>query len=122
MNCDVSLGDYDGDSPKVFNSTHVRSRKPHQCFECKETIPAGAMCERVSGLWPDSGWETYRFCEACSEIGLEFSENGRSFGMLWEGMQDNWSDGAHILACIQRVSTVAAKSKLQAMWLDWKEL
>lgn len=114
--CEVSLGDYDGDAPKVFNSEEVKARKAHQCFECKLSIPVGVLHERVTGLW-ESGWETYRFCLACSEIGREFSESGRSFGNLWEGMRENWHQGANLQACLNRLTTVAAKTKLRDEWL-----
>jgi hypothetical protein len=117
--CDVSLGDYDGDAPKVFNSGIVTARKAHHCFECKAAIPPGGEYERVTGLW-EGGWETYRFCLACSEISREFSDNGRSFGMLWDGMRENWQEGANLQGCLNRLSTVAAKTKLRDEWLKDK--
>lgn len=119
MSCDVSLGDYDGDAPKVFNASDVTARKDHQCFECQSVIPRGATYERVTGLW-EAGWETYRFCLACAEISREFSENGRSFGTLWDGMREGWAEGANLQSCLNRLSTVAAKTKLRDQWLKDK--
>lgn len=117
--CEVSLGDYDGDQAQVYNDCIVKARKSHACYECHETIPVGANYERVSGLW-DSESSTYRFCIACSEIGKEFSDNGRAFGYLWEGMDENWHEGANLQACLNRLSTVAAKTKLRDRWLKFK--
>lgn len=119
--CDVSLGDFDGDAASVFNSHVLKARKAHRCYECGEIIRTGDRYERVSGKW-DGKWDTYRFCLPCSEIGLEFSDGGRTFGYLWEGMRENWDEGAHITACLNRLGSAAAKQRLHAQWLDWKEL
>lgn len=120
MQCDVSLGDYEGEPARVFHSEWRTARKPHRCFECRETIPSGAQYEHVSGLWDK--WESYKFCTPCSEISKEFSDGGRSFGMVWEGMEENWEEGAHIIACINRLTSVASKRKLHERWLQWKVL
>lgn len=119
--CEVSLSDYDGDPASVFNAGVVKARKPHTCFECREVIPIGAQHERISGKW-DGAWSTYRLCLPCSEIGNEFSDNGRTFGFLWEGMEQNWDEGAHLQACLNRLTSVAAKERLRVQWLKWKGL
>lgn len=84
--CEVELGDYDGDQAEFFDSRFVKARKAHQCYECTNEIAVGAQYERVSGKW-DGELRTYHFCLPCSEIGNEFSGNGRTFGLLWEGME-----------------------------------
>ena len=117
--CDVSLSDYDGDQASVFRSHTPTARKAHKCYECGVTIPVGAKYERVNGLW-DARWSTYRFCLPCSEIAKEFSDGGRCFGFLWEGMEENWDEGAHITACLNRLSTAAAKERLLRQWRLWK--
>lgn len=119
--CDVSLDDYDGDQASVFRSHVVKARKPHKCFECGVSVQPGDRYERVSGKW-DNEWATYSFCLPCSEIGNEFSDNGRSFGFLWEGMEEAWDEGAHITACLNRLTTVGAKERLLVQWRKWKEL
>ena len=119
--CEVSLSDYDGESPDVFNSHVLTARKPHKCFECGYVIQPGDRYERVSGKW-EREWSTYRFCLPCSEIGLEFADGGRCFGFLWEGMEENWDEGAHITACMNRLTTAAAKQRLLSQWLKWKDL
>lgn len=119
--CKVSLGDFDGDPASVFHSHVLTARKTHKCYECGSAIVAGDRHERVSGKW-DGEWSTYRFCLPCSEIGFEFAEGGRTFGFLWEGMEQNWDEGAHITACMNRLTTAAAKKRLHDQWLTWKEL
>lgn len=120
MQCDVSLGDYEGEAARVFHSEWRTARKPYRCYECRETIPVGARYEHVSGLWDE--WKSYKFCLPCSEISTEFSDGGRSFGTVWEGMEENWAAGAHIIACVNRMTSVASKRKLHERWLAWKEL
>lgn len=119
--CDVSLGDYDGDAASVFRSHMVRARKPHRCYECRDQISIGQQYERVNGLWEHT-WSTYRFCLPCSEIQREFSENGRTFGEMWNQLQDFWEEGAHLQACLNRLTTVAAKEHMRRWWLEWKRL
>jgi hypothetical protein len=119
--CDVSLGHFDGDQASIFHSHKPKARKQHKCYECGEMIQVGEIYERVSGKWYDE-WDTYRFCLPCSEIGCEFSDGGRTFGYLWEGMGENWDEGAHITACLNRLTTTAAKKRLHDQWLKWKEL
>lgn len=119
--CDVELDDYDGDSADVFRSHVARARATHKCFECGLAIPIGADYERVNGKW-EGKWATYSFCLPCSEIGQKFSSRGRTFGALWEGMENAWDGGAHITACLNRLSSAAAKDRLLRQWLAWKEL
>jgi hypothetical protein len=118
--CDVSLGDYDGDEAEFFDSRLVKARKAHSCYECDGEIAVGAQYERVSGKW-DGELRTYHFCLPCAEIATEFSES-RTFGFLWEGMEQNWHEGAHITACMNRLTTADAKRRLHDQWLKWKDL
>jgi hypothetical protein len=39
---------------------------------------------------------------------------------VWEEFEQQWHDGANLQACLNRVSTVAAKAKLRAQWQKWK--
>lgn len=121
MTCEVSLCEWDGDSAEFYNESVVKARKAHACHECRQPIEPGQDYERITGKW-DGHVETYRFCMACSEIQREFSENGRVFGNMWEDFRENWRSGANLQACMNRVSTVAAKSKLRDEWQQWKGL
>lgn len=118
--CDVSIGEYDGDAPSVFHESIVTARKAHKCNECNEPIVPGQKYERVSGKWDD--WQVYRFCLPCSEAQREFSEGARIFGVLWDEMRENWAGGAHLQACLNRLTTVAAKTHMRQQWLKWKRL
>lgn len=121
MNCELSLGEYDGDAAICYEEKIVKARKPHRCYECHDTIPAGEQYERVSGIW-EGKWETYHFCLPCREIAHEFSEGAIQFGVMWEDFHENWSAGANLQACLNRVSSVAAKTKLRDEWVSWKGL
>ena len=119
--CDVSLGDYDGDAAELYHEAIVTARTPKKCDECNETIEPKQRYERVSGKW-DGEWSVWRSCLPCSEALTEFSENGRCFGVLWDGMRDNWEQGAHLQACLNRLTTTAAKEHMRRQWLKWKRL
>lgn len=43
-------------------------------------------------------------------------------GCFWESMREQWAEGAHITACVQRLSTVRAKVLMVAQWRRWKDL
>jgi len=99
----------------------VVARKVHRCHECRGDIYPRETYERITGCW-DSGWETYRFCAGCSEIQREFADGARTFGNMWDDFTEQWHSGANLQACLNRVSTVAAKSKLREQWQKWKGL
>ena len=120
MSC-MCLGEYDGDQATVYSSSHVKARKEHKCYECRRMIAKGETYERVSGLW-EGKWETYRFCDCCSEIGLSLScGGGRTFGMLWEEITDYLfpNMGGD---CFDKLDTAKAKQFLRDKWMAWKGL
>lgn len=117
--CDVSIGDYDGDPASKFHEHDVTARREHKCYECGSAIAAGQRYHRVSGQW-EGRWDVFRLCLPCTEIGNEFSDGGRVFGSLWEDLEYAWDEGAHISACVNRLSTVASKNRLVEMWRLWK--
>ncbi len=120
--CDVSIGDYDGDPAEVFHQSVVTARNAHACDECRERIQPGQRYERTSGKW-DGEWSTWRLCLSCVETSIEFTEGyGRTFGILWEDLRNNWEEGAHLQACLNRLTTVAAKEHMRRQWLTWKGL
>ena len=119
--CDVSIGGYDGDPAEVFHASIVTARKGHKCDECGEPIAPKQQYERISGKW-DGSWSVWRLCLPCREIGSEFSEDGRTLGMLWEDLEANWDEGAHLQACLNRLTTVAAKERMRHQWMKWKQL
>lgn len=120
--CDVTLSEYDGDTATFFDDQIVhRCRKAHRCDECKRVIQVGEPYERIVGKW-ESQIETWRFCMECREVSVEFSEGARCFGVLWDEMQQNWHEGAHLQACINRLTTAKAKEHMRQQWLKWKGL
>ena len=123
MSCDVSFGDYDGESAVCYSETFVkRARKEHRCYECSAVIPPGSNYTSVFGVWDGEG-TTYKFCDACWELMHEFTDgNAVCFGVLWGNFGEAWSEGASISSCINRVSSVAAKSKLLTRWRKYKGL
>lgn len=119
--CEVSLGDYDGDEAKFYTEKAVTARKPHQCNECRDAIERGHHYHRVTGKWDDEV-RTYRFCEPCWEIMGEFSEVGRTFGVTWDTFAAEWSQGATLQGCLNRLTSVAAKQHMTRQWRKVKGL
>jgi len=50
-----------------FQDKTVKTRKPHRCFGCAKTYPAGSFLRYSSGVGEDGIWSTY-FCSVCREI------------------------------------------------------
>lgn len=42
-----------------------KARKDHRCFFCDRTIHKGETYHRASGVWEDSGPESFAWCEKC---------------------------------------------------------
>ncbi len=117
--CHVDFSDYsdDADPVEFWKSTTMKARKPHQCAECGSPIQAGETYQR----------NTYKFegemcrdslCAPCVEAAVEF--NHRVTGMLWELFREEWSNGAHLQACVNRLTTARAKEHMRRQWLKWK--
>lgn len=118
--CDVSIGEYDGDAASFYHETTPKARKTHTCIECRETIPIGARYTKSVGKW-DGEFSTVRLCESCKEIGAEFSNGGSwAYGTIWDELETNWDDGAHLQACLNRLTSVSAKELLARKWRKWK--
>src|SRR5687768_5642766 len=101
--CDVSLGDYDGDTAQFYTEREVTARKDHQCYECCEPIRKGEKHQLVTGRW-EGEFTTYRFCAPCWEITGEFSDGARTFGIAYDTFTDEWRNGATLQGCLNRVS------------------
>lgn len=118
--CDFTLGECD-DPAEVFRDHILKARVEHTCEECQAVIAVGARYERISMRYNEH-WHTYRTCLLCREISSEFHDGGRVVGVLWDGMIENWEEGAHLQACLNRLSTAKAKHHLRDKWMAWKGL
>jgi hypothetical protein len=118
--CGVSFeADYD-DENQLYVETWRRARKPHQCGECKQAIAAGVRYLRVVGKSDGRVW-TRLLCEPCNEILHEFTDGSWAFGgYIWEQFDGEWANGTPLQPCLNRLTTVAAKTKLRDMWLAHK--
>ena len=119
--CDVSLGDYDGDEATFYCEHEVTGRKAYRCHECREDIERGHRHQVVSGKW-DGEVRTYRFCAPCWEVIGEFSEHGKTFGVVWDTFQGEWASGATLQGCLNRLTSVEAKQHMTRQWRRWKKL
>ena len=120
--CEVGFSDAsdDADPVEFFNVTTPRARKEHHCHECRDRILPGETYHRVAYKFEgDLGCD--RVCDPCWEAMQEFEY--RIFGGdFWAEMREAWDGGAHVTACVTRLTTVAAKMRMVAEWRKWKGL
>ena len=118
--CEVDFSGISDDAePCEFSDRRwVVARKAHSCSECKAQIATGERHEVVAYKY-DGVFGSDRWCAACREIASEF-EYFIVGGSLWEAVAEEWSQGARVQACINRLSTVAAKAKMRDRWIAWK--
>ena len=114
-------GGYDDDLAEDYEEQRMAAPSPVKCDECGDAIVLGQSCIRATGVYRGKS-ETYWFCAPCMEIVNEFVDGARVFGALEEEFCQNWDAGAPLQACLNRVSSVAAKTKLRRWWLHWKGL
>ena len=117
--CGVSFdGDCDGYSDFYVEALPV-ARKAHRCYECRGEIAPGTRYVRASGKSEGHIW-SIRLCQACHQIQNEFRTGTWVFGELWREFEEVWRHGEPLQPCLNRVSTVVAKTKLRDKWLEFK--
>jgi len=86
--CGICIGGGDVDGYiEMLEMKVIRSRKDHECYECRRPIPKGAECERGSGLW-EGKFDTWHTCLDCVNIRDGLNCDGPSvLGTLWEDIE-----------------------------------
>lgn len=56
---------------KILDSRLVKTRKPHKCFGCDRTFPAGTIMELSTVVDVDKLFGSY-LCDVCLEIVSDF--------------------------------------------------
>ena len=69
----------------------VTARKPHQCWGCAETFPAGTRMDHTAGVWSGDFYSSY-YCETCHDWLVEnqnyFRDMGISLGDVKMAMEE----------------------------------
>jgi hypothetical protein len=116
--CGVCIG---GSIDEVCEFIHIqdrKARKPHKCCECGKEIVKGEKYEHARGKCEGEMWSS-ETCLVCREIAEAFYCDGRMFGgELWEEME--YAYEAMTTGCLDRLTTVAAKTELMRRWNEWK--
>jgi len=119
--CDVSFGDAcdDADPCEFIDSRIVKARKSHICSECGGTIAAGETY-KVFAYKFEGEFGSDKVCDPCREAAREFDYHivGGSF---WQMMHEEWHQGAHIQACINRLESARAKEHMRQQWIKWHD-
>lgn len=119
--CNVDFEGISGDADPVefFDRREVKARKSHVCIECKGTIAVGERHSYIVYTF-EGKFCSERICLGCHEVAAEFTFDIYG-GTLWSHFADEWENGAHIQACLNRLSTVAAKRHMKRQWDAWHE-
>jgi hypothetical protein len=109
----------DGDGPSCYLEQTRKARREHLCCECRETIPAGAKYEYVSGIW-DGRPSVYKTCLSCAEIRKHFAcGGGWIYGELWSQLIESfYPDMKAGGRCMEGLSP-EAKGRLFESRLAW---
>jgi hypothetical protein len=119
VQCCPLTSNYD-DAPSCTSTVTRRARKEHQCYECREVIPAGASYEYCSGIW-DGRADSFKTCLSCVEIRNHFACEGWLFGQVWSDIEENlFPDMKAGGPCMKGLSP-EAKTRLFERRLKWLE-
>lgn len=112
----------DGDQPSFYTTGWRTARKLHRCCECRRVITPGERYEHWSGKWSE-GMHTYKTCAECQEIRAAlYCDSGWTFEQLWEDVQEQlFAEFGLSVDCVDKLTTAAAKTKLQQAWIQWLE-
>jgi len=119
--CEVSFGDYsdDADPVEFYERRTVTARKAHKCTECRNEIAVGEQHEVVAYKF-EGKFSSDRICAPCREAAGEFEWNIMG-GDMWLMFEEEWDNGAHVQACINRLTTARAKEHMRQQYLRWQE-
>jgi hypothetical protein len=121
--CGICIGGGDVDGMiEMLEMKIIRSRKEHNCYECRRPIPKGAECERGSGLW-EGKFDTWHTCLDCVNIRDGLNCDGPPvLGTLWEDIESAFTYNPFTSACLAKIETASAKAYLTERWRKWKGL
>jgi len=94
------------------------ARKEHQCYECREVIPIGAIYEYASGVW-DRQPSSYKTCLSCVEIRNHFACDGWLFGQVWQDIRDNFFPDMKAGGPCMKGLSPEAKGRLFDLRMKW---
>lgn len=117
--CEVDFSDADADPVEFCKRKTVTARKAHICSECGGPIAAGEHYQRVASVF-EGEFGVDKICAPCQETAGEFGCHIVG-GVLWEMLYEEWDQGAHVQACINRLESARAKEHMRQQWVKWQE-
>lgn len=116
--------DCDTDSNEFYVEATVRkSRKPHRCCECRDTIPAGEGYQRATAKSDGVVWSRVT-CLLCVQIRKAFCCDGWVFGALREDMCEQLFPAWAISGpwdCLAKIETREARDKAARWFEAWRD-
>lgn len=119
--CEVDFTDTcdEADPVEFVNRREVVARKPHRCSDCGGEIAAGER-HLVAAYKFEGEFACERQCDPCREAAGEFGYHLLG-GDLWAMFAEEWDNGAHIQACLNRLTTARAKEHMRQRYLRYQE-
>ena len=125
MSCaDVCIAIDDCGEGNAFYTESIigRSRKPHRCCECGETIPVGGSYLRAAGKGEGEVFTTST-CLPCAEIRRAFCCGGWIFGELESQMREQvfevWQKFGPY-DCLAKLESRAARDRAMQWFHEWR--
>lgn len=85
------MDNYDADQPRYSLEKRVRSRKDHDCRECKRVIKPGDYYSLFIGFYQPKQWVRVVTCHHCKNIREYVEEKYQldiPFGMLFQEINE----------------------------------
>ena len=116
--CACLYGGYGNDDSDGFQCrTRLVARIEHKCIECAKSIVKGEMYVRFAGK--DGGRVfSNKTCAICEEIREALYCDGYYFGQMWQDIEEQLFPHFTV-ACVDKLSTVAAKECLSKRYQEW---
>jgi len=115
--CACLYGGFESDECQFENVTTRRARKDHICIECGETISKGQHYEIYTTKF-DGEVKSVKTCAICKEIRSALYCDGFFFGQMWDDIRGQLFP-RFTLACVEKLSTVAAKDMLTRRYREF---
>ena len=125
MDCDLDLGEAEGEPIVGYEQRFGVSDKQVACDECERPILAGVEHEIVTGECDGESFEAHT-CMDCYHIATGL-DGDRMHGHLWSILEIGGEHGAGAFdrfttGCLLKVDTASAKAYLVERFNKWKAL
>lgn len=84
--------DFDNPCKAVLSDEIRKCRKPRKCCECGTMIERGEHYHFFSGVWEDSGFDSFSTCARCQDLRNRCEFTCAGFGQMYEAVSQTKID------------------------------